>query len=161
MLSNIIRFLSGIRLFCTMPCLLLASCVERSVSNEAIPAVRYSTPKTEAFRISVDLGTIPRATSTNANLRWRNSNKKAISIARIQMSCECLKIGLSVWRVDPGQEVSIDVSYDGGKAPDFVGALLLEGVLFDESGVELGTIEIPVTVVENARIRLSEESTGK
>lgn len=96
----------------------------------------------------IDLGVIFSTESVVTN-RWiRNQSDKPIHIAKVEKSCECIDLKLADFSLEPGKKVLAQVSYDGGKEPDFLGGLDIELTLLDEQGQKIGRINVPVEVVK-------------
>lgn len=106
-----------------------------------------STPSALPIEAKIDLGVIVKGESTTFQQWVSNKGDKPVLVANIYTSCECVNVRLSKSQIAPSERVIAQCSYDGKKAPDFLGSLLIEITLYDENGNKVGRIEVPLEVI--------------
>jgi hypothetical protein len=76
----------------------------------------------------LDLGVLNAGQTAKATLALRNTRDKPLSIASITTSCSCVLVSPAQVRVEPGESVTLSVSFDPQAEPDFRGGLSIEVV---------------------------------
>ena len=136
-----------------LACLVLTPMAGCSSNPESTRASVNSSarPKTESSPIqaTIDLGVIYQGESAGTN-RWvQNQSDKSIRIEKIETSCECVSLKFSKDEISPGEKILAQVSYNGEKEPDFVGALQIQVTLLDDNRHNVGIIQVPVEVIKH------------
>jgi hypothetical protein len=81
----------------------------------------------------------------------RNTGAKAVTVARIDVSCDCIRLSPPPTPVRPGAAVALDVAYDPAVDPDYLGILGVELTGVDAAGVVVFRTTVDVVVRSDAR----------
>ena len=73
----------------------------------------------------VDLGTIQRKSVARSSFTVTNTSSKAVVIASLVPSCNCLEVRLHARSIPPGETISGEVELDPQARPNFTGHLAL------------------------------------
>lgn len=98
-------------------------------------------------KAKLDLGVAFQGESARLNAWIKNQSDHEIQMTRIEKSCECLEVTLSRTKLAAGERALVRLHYDGAKEPDFLGSLLIDVQLNDDSGNKVGQIDVPIEVI--------------
>lgn len=96
----------------------------------------------------VNLGTLSPGQVAEAKLTVRNETARSRSLARIESSCPCVKIGPVVQTLRAGDMESLILIFDASEEPDFRGRLAVNVRGLDDAEMELFSVEVQVCVTE-------------
>jgi hypothetical protein len=82
----------------------------------------------------LSLGTLAPGQSASGRMSLRNTSASAVTVARIDTSCPCVRVAPLTTRIDSGTEATLTVAFDPTEEPDFRGGLSVELTGFDVGG---------------------------
>jgi hypothetical protein len=126
--------------------LFLSGC-NTATTPAPVAAPAASTSPTLPVKATMDLGVVFQGESARLNAWIKNHSDHEIQATQIEKSCECLEVTLSRTKIAPGERVLVRLHYDGAKEPDFLGSLLIDVQLNDDSGKNVGQIDVPIEVI--------------
>jgi hypothetical protein len=98
----------------------------------------------------VDLGTLRPGQSAQATITLRNTSEKPVIVDRIETSCECLELSHTTLTLPRWSSVSFRVDFDAASAADFSGNLRIRINGLSETGSEVFTVEVTLTVAQES-----------
>ncbi len=100
----------------------------------------------------VDLGLVALAGRVDEVIALKNRGTTAVTISRVETSCDCLRVSLSEREVAAGGFVAARVMLDLAGEPDFIGNLQADVVGYSASGERLVGFQVRVLVDDKAAV---------
>lgn len=95
---------------------------------------------------TIDLGMVPQSGQAHEYFALTNPGTESVEVAKIETSCECLKVRLTSRTIGPTGRVLAQASLDLGNEPQFSGGLAIEVRGLTNSGAVAFAVVVDVTV---------------
>lgn len=95
----------------------------------------------------LDFGTVARGARSEQTFRLHNPGPAAVTVSRVETSCDCFRVRLERRTLGPGEETSATAWVDFSGDPGFAGKLLLQATgLVDGGAVSAFALRASVEV---------------